>query len=122
MASTHVSQGEPYSGYVPAGRSHTAGTGNQANPRRRNMQAHIRNQDVMVAVSESNGNITAPDKQYNGPSYSVKYLGIVDGSMGVLSRKMALLNYNQARNLHAGVTTVPSTTVGGVRVLRPGQI
>ena len=41
--------------------------------------------------------------------------------MGVLSRKMALLNYNQARNLHAGVTTVPqSTTVGGGRVPRTG--
>ena len=31
---------------------------------------------------------------YEGPSYSVKYLGIVDGSMGVLSRKMALMQYN----------------------------
>jgi len=28
--------------------------------------------------------------QYMGPSYSVKYLGIVDGTMGILSRKMAL--------------------------------
>jgi len=24
------------------------------------------------------------------PTYSVKYLGIVDGAMGILSRKMAL--------------------------------
>ena len=46
-----------------------------------------------------NGNINvSQDSKYGGPSYSVKYLGIVDGSMGVLSRKMALLNYNQARN------------------------
>ena len=30
------------------------------------------------------------DSSYAGPSYSVKYLGIVDGSMGVLSRKMAM--------------------------------
>ena len=34
---------------------------------------------------------------YHGPSYSVKYLGIVDGSMGVLSRKMALKTYDQAK-------------------------
>lgn len=27
---------------------------------------------------------------YDGPSYSVKYLGIVDGTMGILSRKMAM--------------------------------
>jgi hypothetical protein len=27
---------------------------------------------------------------YPGPTYTVKYLGIVDGSMGILSRKMAL--------------------------------
>ena len=45
--------------------------------------------------------------QYGGPSYSVKYLGIVDGSMGVLSRKMALLNYNQARNQHTGISNAP---------------
>ena len=34
-------------------------------------------------------------RQMEAPSYSVKYLGIVDGSMGVLSRKMALQSYNQ---------------------------
>jgi hypothetical protein len=27
---------------------------------------------------------------YKGPTYAVKYLGIVDGTMGILSRKMAL--------------------------------
>ena len=27
---------------------------------------------------------------YRGATYSVKYLGIVDGTMGILSRKMAL--------------------------------
>ena len=27
----------------------------------------------------------------------MKYLGIVDGSMGVLSRKMALVSYNQLK-------------------------
>jgi len=30
------------------------------------------------------------DSSYKGPTYAVKYLGIVDGSMGILSRKMAL--------------------------------
>jgi hypothetical protein len=30
------------------------------------------------------------DNSYQGPTYSVKYLGIIDGSMGVLSRKMAM--------------------------------
>ena len=28
--------------------------------------------------------------EYCGKTYSVKYLGIVDGTMGILSRKMAL--------------------------------
>ena len=30
------------------------------------------------------------NQAYNGKTYSVKYLGIVDGTMGILSRKMAL--------------------------------
>ena len=30
------------------------------------------------------------NSQFAGPSYAVKYLGIVDGTMGILSRKMAL--------------------------------
>jgi hypothetical protein len=30
------------------------------------------------------------NNDYAGPAYSVKYLGIVDGTMGILSRKMAL--------------------------------
>jgi hypothetical protein len=32
---------------------------------------------------------------YKGPTYSVKYLGIVDGTMGILSRKMALAKTTQ---------------------------
>ena len=52
-------------------------------------------------------------QQYEGPSYSVKYLGIVDGSMGVLSRKMAMLSYNNARNVQQGLYTGPSSTSGG---------
>ena len=83
------------------GRSHTAGAG--VNPRRRVIQHNRNNYDVMVTSeghhNVENGNINvSQDSKYGGPSYSVKYLGIVDGSMGVLSRKMALLNYNQARN------------------------
>jgi hypothetical protein len=35
-------------------------------------------------------NVTVFNKNYEGPAYSVKYLGIVDGSMGILSRKMAM--------------------------------
>jgi hypothetical protein len=30
------------------------------------------------------------DPSYKGKTYAVKYLGIVDGAMGILSRKMAL--------------------------------
>ena len=64
----------------------------------------MRNRDMMVYTggqhNHSNGYLMDRGGQYAGPSYSVKYLGIVDGSMGVLSRKMALLNYNQARNQH----------------------
>ena len=30
------------------------------------------------------------DPDYKGPTYAVKYLGIVDGAMGILSRKMAM--------------------------------
>ena len=30
------------------------------------------------------------NQAYTGKTYSVKYLGIVDGTMGILSRKMAL--------------------------------
>ena len=33
---------------------------------------------------------------YSGKTYSVKYLGIVDGTMGILSRKMALTAQDQA--------------------------
>lgn len=40
--------------------------------------------------SGSGGSFNIYDTAYAGPAYSVKYLGIVDGSMGILSRKMAL--------------------------------
>ena len=33
---------------------------------------------------------------YQGKTYSVKYLGIVDGTMGILSRKMALVGAGDA--------------------------
>jgi hypothetical protein len=34
------------------------------------------------------------NSSYKGKTYAVKYLGIVDGAMGILSRKMALQNTN----------------------------
>ena len=41
----------------------------------------------------------------------MKYLGIVDGSMGVLSRKMALVSYNQLKmnqnTIPEGVSFMP---------------
>ena len=30
-------------------------------------------------------------RSYMGPKYSVKYLGVVDGNMGILSRRMAMI-------------------------------
>lgn len=33
-------------------------------------------------------------------TYSVKYLGIVDGAMGILSRKMALTGTGDRKNLN----------------------
>ena len=36
------------------------------------------------------------NQNYSGKTYSVKYLGIVDGTMGILSRKMALTTSGQA--------------------------
>lgn len=36
------------------------------------------------------------NSSYGGKTYSVKYLGIVDGTMGILSRKMALTTADQA--------------------------
>ena len=66
------------------------------------------NDDLKGTLSNKTG--------YEGPSYSVKYLGIVDGSMGVLSRKMALMSYNQARNVQKGVyTSVPTSGLGRVK-------
>ena len=71
------------------------GDGYVTNPRRKMIP---NNNMVMYGENVNSGRNFTADKygssQYAGPSYSVKYLGIVDGSMGVLSRKMALLNYN----------------------------
>ena len=39
------------------------------------------------------------DTNFKGQTYSVKYLGIVDGSMGILSRKMALKQPNPAHTM-----------------------
>ena len=45
------------------------------------------------------------NSNYHGKTYSVKYLGIVDGTMGILSRKMAL----QAAD--AAAVTIPNKPV-----------
>lgn len=44
-------------------------------------------------------------KSYPGPTYTVKYLGVVDGSMGILSRKMALQGTDQVKPLLTVDTT-----------------
>ena len=44
--------------------------------------------DSLIAGNQSSSG-------YGGASYSVKYLGIVDGAMGILSRKMALQGNNK---------------------------
>lgn len=49
----------------------------------------------MINNIKIEGNIKTPTNNYNfpipvGSIYSVKYLGIVDGSMGILSRKMVI--------------------------------
>ena len=42
---------------------------------------------------------------YHGKTYSVKYLGIVDGTMGILSRKMALQGAGKdPKVVHGGQT------------------
>ena len=40
--------------------------------------------------------------KYNGPKYSVKYLGVVEGTMGVLSRKMAMMPEHAAFGRNGG--------------------
>jgi hypothetical protein len=49
---------------------------------------------------------------YQGKTYAVKYLGIVDGNMGILSRKMALPAANPEGSAKISVT-------GPVPNLRP---
>ena len=44
--------------------------------------------DKVAASDATSYNIYS--QGYQGKTYSVKYLGIVDGTMGILSRKMAL--------------------------------
>ena len=41
------------------------------------------------------------DQNYKGSTYAVKYLGIVDGTMGILSRKMALQTQNASQSYNA---------------------
>ena len=60
---------------------------------------------ILQANAGNSGNKTAAtdvtsynvyNSSYGGKTYSVKYLGIVDGTMGILSRKMALTTADQA--------------------------
>jgi hypothetical protein len=44
----------------------------------------------MRLISPSSDSYQIQNSTYTGPSYAVKYLGVVDGTMGILSRKMAL--------------------------------
>lgn len=44
-----------------------------------------------VAPSSNDTSYLVYNQGYGGKTYSVKYLGIVDGTMGILSRKMALV-------------------------------
>jgi len=44
------------------------------------------------------GSISVYNPNYKGSTYSVKYLGIVDGTMGILSRKMALTSEEKQAN------------------------
>jgi hypothetical protein len=46
---------------------------------------------------------------YKGQTYAVKYLGIVDGAMGILSRKMAMPNYVADSASKPLVTTEPTS-------------
>ena len=43
---------------------------------------------ITQAQSLTSGHVY--NANYKGPTYAVKYLGIVDGTMGILSRKMAM--------------------------------
>ena len=53
------------------------------------------------------------DSNYGGPAYSVKYLGIVDGSMGILSRKMAMQGtVKETLNCKAKLVKQPSKIPG----------
>jgi hypothetical protein len=51
------------------------------------------------------------NSDYKGPTYAVKYLGIVDGAMGILSRKMALAGQNQT----SGGGGPPTATLSPLR-------
>ena len=54
--------------------------------------------------------VAVPTKDQKRSSYSVKYLGIVDGAMGILSRKFEMQEY--ARNLNSSVGGASSFNTG----------
>lgn len=65
---------------------------NQAAP---NMQVMGRRQGPAKITSSDATSVNVYNQGYSGKTYSVKYLGIVDGTMGILSRKMALQGVDQ---------------------------
>ena len=77
----------------------------QPNANNRFKGGGYRNSDRLQGNAANTGNKTAAtdltsynvyNASYGGKTYSVKYLGIVDGTMGILSRKMALTTADQA--------------------------
>jgi len=58
-------------------------------------QPSPRTQSIDEQASE-NTTCMVYNQGYTGKTYSVKYLGIVDGTMGILSRKMALVGPTEA--------------------------
>lgn len=58
------------------------------------VMGHSQDPQKMTASDATSYNIY--NQGYQGKTYSVKYLGIVDGTMGILSRKMALLGADKS--------------------------
>ena len=54
---------------------------------------------------------------YKGQTYAVKYLGIVDGAMGILSRKMAMPSYVPDAASKPTVTDAPPGVTAKMRNL-----
>lgn len=57
---------------------------------------HRTNGALRDSTSDASQQYLIVNQGYTGKTYSVKYLGIVDGTMGILSRKMALVGAGEA--------------------------